>query len=143
MHFYKTPSLRMFSWLNHRASRTLITPITFSGCKAIYGLKQASRAWYNKLKQFLVTFGFLNSTADTSLFILHSTSVSIYLLVYVDDIIIIGNNQSAIHKVITLLSRRFSLKDLGALTYFLSIEVFSLPLGLILSQLWYIADLLV
>ena len=65
-------------------------------CKAIYGLKQAPCAWYNELKQFLLTFGFLNSTIDTSLFILHSTDVSIYLLVYVDDIIITGNNPSAI-----------------------------------------------
>ena len=143
MHFYKAPSLRMFSWLNHRALRTLITPITSADCKAIYGLKQAPRAWYNELKQFLVTFGFLNSTAYSSLFILHSIGVSIYLLVYVDNIIIIGNNQSTVQKFITLLSRRFSLKDLGVLTYFLGIEVLLHPLGLILSQRWYIADLLV
>ena len=60
--------------------------------KAIYGLKQAPRAWYNELKQFLFTSGFLNSTIDTSIFILHRLAVTIYLLVYVDDIIITGNN---------------------------------------------------
>ena len=58
--------------------------------KAIYGLKQAPRALYNELKQFLLTSGFLNSTVDTSLFILHRNGVTIYLLVYVDDIIIVG-----------------------------------------------------
>ena len=61
--------------------------------KAIYGLKQAPRAWYNELKQFLLTSGFFNSTANTSLFILHSNGVTIYLLVYVDDIISISNNK--------------------------------------------------
>ena len=91
--------------------------------KAIYGLKEAPRAWYNELKLFLLTSGFLNSNVDTSLFILHSTSVSIYLLVYVDDIIITSNNPSTVQHFITLLSCRFSLKDLGVLTYFLSIEV--------------------
>ena len=110
--------------------------------KAIYGLKQAPRAWYNELKQFLLTSGFLNSIVDTSLFIIHRTTVTIYLLVYVDDIIIIGNNPSAVQHFITLLSARFSLKDLGPLTYFLSVEVLSHPLGLILSQRRYIADLL-
>ena len=61
--------------------------------KAIYGLKKTPRAWYNELKQCLLTFGFLNSTTDTSLFILHSNGVTIYLLVYVDDNIITSNNQ--------------------------------------------------
>ena len=90
--------------------------------KSIYGLKQAPRAWYNELKQFLLTFGFLNSTVDTSLFILHSTGISIYLLVYVDDIIITDNNPSVVQHFITLLW--FSLKDLGALTYFLALKSF-------------------
>ena len=115
------------------------------GCqlrKAIYGLKQAPRPWYNELKIFLLTFGFLNSTTNTFLFIPCRTAVTIYLLVYVDDITIIGNNSSAVHHFITLLSARFSLKDLGPLTYFLSVEVLSHQLGLILSQQRYIANLL-
>ena len=76
------------------------------------------------------------------MFILHSTGVSIYLLVYADNIIITGNNPSVVHHVITLLSRRFSLKDLGALTYFLGIEVLPHLLSLILSQRLHIVDLL-
>ena len=62
---------------------------------------------------------------------------------YVDDIIITGNNPSAIQHFITLLFARFSLKDLSPPTYFLSVEVFSHPLGLILSQRRYIANFLV
>ena len=101
--------------------------------KAIYGLKQAPLAWYTKLKQFLLTFGFLNSIVDTSLFVLYCTTVTIYLLVYVDDIIITGNNPSVVQHFITLLFAQFSLKDLGPLTYFLGVEVLSYLLGLILS----------
>ena len=93
--------------------------------KAIYRPEQAPRAWYNELKQLLLTSSFLNSLADTSLFILHCLSITIYLLVYVDDIIIIGNNPSNVQHFITLLFARFSLKDLGPLTYFLGIEVLS------------------
>ena len=110
--------------------------------KAIYGLKQAPRAWYNELKQFLLTFGNLNSTADTSLFILRHIVVTIYLIVYVDDIIITCNNPLVVQHFITLLSTQFSLKDLGPLTYFLSVEVLSYPLNLILSQRRYIVNLL-
>ena len=101
--------------------------------KAIYGLKQAPQAWYNELKRFFLTSSFLNSNTDTSLFILHRFVVTIYLLVYVDDIIMIDNNPSTAQHFITLLSTRFSLKDLGTLTYFLSVEVLSHPHGFILS----------
>lgn len=63
---------------------------------AIYSLKQASRAWYNELRQFLLTSGFQNSTVDNSLFIFTTTGITIYLLVYVDDIIITGNVPHAV-----------------------------------------------
>ena len=101
--------------------------------KAIYGLKQAPRAWYLELRQFLIESGFTNSHADTSLFILHSGDITIYLLVYVDDIIITGTNTNIIQRYIDLLAQRFSIKDLGALSYFLGIEVFTTPFGVLLT----------
>ena len=61
-------------------------------CKAIYGLKQAPRAWYHELRQFLLASGFKNSYADTSLFVLNTGGTLIYLLIYVDDIILTGNS---------------------------------------------------
>ena len=100
--------------------------------EAIYGLKQAPRAWYNELKQFLLTSSFLNSNADTSLFILCHSTVTIYLLVYIDDIIITSNDPLAVQHLIILLFARFALKDLGPLTYFLGVEVLSHRLGLVL-----------
>ena len=69
--------------------------------KTIYGLKQALQAWYLEVRQFLIEFGFTNSHADTSLFILHSDDITIYLLVYVDDIIITDTNTNIIRATLT------------------------------------------
>lgn len=66
----------------------------------------------------------------------------LYMLVYVDDIIITGNNPSAISWFITSLSTRFSLKDLGDLSFFLGIEVLRTQTGMHLAQSRYVSDLL-
>ena len=110
--------------------------------QALYGLKQAPRAWYNELKSYLLTLGFKNFISDTSLFVLHNTQGLIYLLVYVDDIIITGSNSSFLSTFISQFSSRFPLKDLGNLFYFLSVEVLPHPQGLFLSQHKYLQDLL-
>ena len=110
--------------------------------KAIYGLKQAPRVWYDELKTFLLQLGFRNSVADTALFVLQHGTTLIYLLVYVDDIVVTGNNQPLVEKVLASLANRFSLKDMGELSYFLGIEVVRSSTGLHLSQRKYIYDLL-
>lgn len=86
--------------------------------KAIYGLKQAPKAWYNELKNFLVTQGFGKSDSDTSLFNFHNSGLTIYILVYVDDIIVTGNSDRGVRQIINALAQLFSLKDLGHLNYF-------------------------
>lgn len=110
--------------------------------KAIYGLKQAPRAWYIELKQYLVHLGFTNIVSDSSLFILRKQQYTLYLLVYVDDIIVTGSNSHFIDTFIKNISNHFSLKDLGPLSYFLGVEVIPYPHGLFLSQQKYIQDLL-
>ena len=102
--------------------------------KAIYGLKQAPRAWYHELRSFLIASGFTNSVNDTSLFILKHPGHLLYLLVYVNDIIITGDDEHAVDQLVQNLVKRFSLKDLGSLTYFLGVEIQSHPRGLVLSQ---------
>lgn len=102
--------------------------------KAIYGLKQAPRAWYNELKTHLVLSGFRRSESDNSLFIQHSLAGTVYILVYVDAIIVTGSNTSLVNQVISSPTQRFSIKDLGELSYFLGIEVLKQPDRLILSQ---------
>ena len=110
--------------------------------KAIYGLKQAPRAWYHELRSFLLASGFTNSHSDTSLFTRATGTNLLYLLVYVDDIILTGNNAKLVSQVVTRLAQRFSLKALGNLSYFLGIEVVSHPNGILLSQRRYIQELL-
>lgn len=111
--------------------------------KAIYGLKQAPRAWYDQLSIFLKSLGFTTSRADTSLMVRLSSAHCCYVLIYVDDIIIMGSSSVAISTLISDLHRKFALKDLGPLSYFLGVEVFMPPSGgMFLSQKKYILDLL-
>ena len=86
--------------------------------------------------------GFVGSKVDTSLFLLCQSSVCIFLLVYVDDIIVTGSNLSAIYELIQSLQAESKLKDLGTLSYFLGIHVHHDNQHLHLSQSKYIIDLL-
>lgn len=56
--------------------------------KVIYGLKQAPRAWFSELIYWLITYSFFASIADPSLFIIHIDTLHMYILVYVDDMVI-------------------------------------------------------
>jgi hypothetical protein len=111
--------------------------------RSLYGLKQAPRAWHARLSSVLGSLGFSPSVADTSLFILQRSNVTIYLLVYVDDIIVLSSTAAAIPRLISQLRSEFSVKDLGVLHYFLGIEVSSpTPGSLLLRQRKYALELL-
>ncbi|KAL4587787.1 hypothetical protein LXL04_000661 [Taraxacum kok-saghyz] len=110
--------------------------------KALYRLKQAPRAWFTKLKQYLVTNGFRACQSDTSLFVRSSPSSTIYVLVYVDDVIVTGTNDVHLQRFITNLNQVFSLKDLGDLHFFLGLQIHRNATGLTLSQQAYIQDIL-
>jgi hypothetical protein len=110
--------------------------------KSLYGLKQAPRAWFERFTSHLLTLGFTASLADASLFVLHTGSTTVYLLLYVDDIIITGNNSTAISDIISQLSIAFELKDLGPLRYFLGLQIDYKKVGLFVHQHKYITDLL-
>ncbi|KAI3500548.1 hypothetical protein L1887_36372 [Cichorium endivia] len=110
--------------------------------KALYGLKQAPRAWFQRLSAFLVTLGFYCSRADPSLFVFKRGSTILYLLVYVDDIILTGNNSALIRTFITRLNTEFAIKDLGKLSYFLGLEATYTDDGLFLTQAKYAHDIL-
>ena len=92
-------------------------------CRSLYRLKQSPRAWFGRFSSVVQEFGMLRSTADHSIFYHHNSSGQhIYLVVYVDDIVIIGNDQDGIQKLKQHLFTHFQTKDLGKLKYFLGIE---------------------
>ena len=78
--------------------------------KAIYGLRQAPRAWYNALKLFIVSCGFTASKSDPSLFVYTNNYVIAYFLVYVDDLLLTGKDTRFMAAFIASLSTHFSLK---------------------------------
>ncbi|KAK2391726.1 putative mitochondrial protein [Trifolium repens] len=110
--------------------------------KSIYGLKQASRQWYSKLSDSLLSIGYKHSLADYSLFTKSTDSSFTALLIYVDDIVLSGNDISEIKSVKTFLNDCFKIKDLGTLRYFLGIEVARSSKGIMINQRKYTLELL-
>lgn len=91
--------------------------------KSLYGLKQAPRAWYTKLQKELETIGFVPSPADPSLFTLSNKTTNVYLLVYVDDILIAGRDKTTVNYIKEELLKKFEGRDLGEITSFLGINI--------------------
>lgn len=110
--------------------------------KSLYGLKQAPRCWFAKLVTALKEYGFLQSYSDYSLFTYTKTGIQINVLVYVDDIVISGNDSAALCAFKSYLSDCFKMKDLGPLKYFLGIEVARSSAGLFLCQRKYTLDII-
>ncbi|CAL2278094.1 unnamed protein product [Prunus armeniaca] len=110
--------------------------------RSLYGLKQAPRAWYDELFKALVSLGFQSSQADSSLFIKTSGASLVLVLVYVDDILVTGNCNIDCTSLISHLSAKFPVKDLGPLHYFLGLEVTRSAQSMFLSQTKYACDLL-
>jgi hypothetical protein len=102
--------------------------------KALYGLKQTPRAWYARLSTKLCDLGFKASKSDTSLFIYSKNGVTIFMLIYVDDIIVTSSSSEAVAALLRDLRSEFALKDLGNLSYFLGIEVTPTQGGILLKQ---------
>ena len=90
----------------------------------------------------MLHLGFQASLSDSSLFIFRQGSLVVYLLVYVDDIVLTRNNPQFLSSLIAQLSSAFELKDLGPLHYFLGLQIARSSKGLFLSHTKYAQDLL-
>lgn len=106
-------------------------PLGFSGhkghqvcklSKSLYGLKQASRQWNIKLTTALLDSGFIQSHLDYSLFTKKDGQRIVIILVYVDDLMITGNDAALIQETKDNLQHCFKIKDLGDLKYFLGLN---------------------
>lgn len=109
--------------------------------RSLYHLKQAPRAWFSKFSSSLAQLGFISSPHDSTLFIRQTNHGIVLRLLYVDDMIITGNDISDISELQYFLSHRFEMKDLGHLSYFLGLEVSHNSKGYYLFQAKYAFDL--
>jgi hypothetical protein len=110
--------------------------------KSIYGLKQASRSWFCKFSSAIQHIGFFQSKVDYSMFTQTQGKSFTVILLYVDDIIIIGNNDAVIRDLKHFLSTRFKIKDLGPLKYFLGVEIARSKSGISFCQRKHTLDIL-
>lgn len=110
--------------------------------KTIYGLKQSSREWFERFKQVVKKHNYKQAQSDDTLFFKHSPDGKItIIIVYVDDMIITGDDFVEQEKLKGVLSKEFEVKDLGPMKYFLGMEVARTKQGIVVSQRKYILDL--
>ena len=91
--------------------------------KSIYGLKQASRSWNLCFDEKVKEFGFLRSEDESCVYVRASGSIVSFLVLYVDDILLIGNDIPTLQEVKSWLGKCFAMKDLGEATYILGIRI--------------------
>jgi hypothetical protein len=110
--------------------------------KALYGLRQAPRAWNAKLDKELMALGFVRSKLEHAVYRRSSKGSFLIVGVYVDDLIISGPSVSDIRKFKGEMMRKFNMSDLGLLSYYLGIEVKQEARGITLSQGAYAVKIL-
>lgn len=110
--------------------------------KSLYGLKQASRQWNIKLTSALLADNYKQSSYDHLLFTKNQGTCIVVILIYVDDLLITGNNQDLIYEAKQYLHSKFKVKDLGPLTYFLGIEIMRSKHRALLNQRKYALEVI-
>ncbi len=91
--------------------------------KSLYGLKQSPRAWNQKLDTFFKSVKFMKSEADPNVYVTQVGDVKFFIVVYVDDLILVCNDQNKLLHIKEELSQKFEMKDLGELHFFFGMEV--------------------
>ena len=110
--------------------------------KSLYGLKQSPRAWFEKFTSTIRQHGYQQAHADHTLFFKRSKEKISIVIVYVDDIVLTGDDMVELNNIKEKLSYVFEMKDLGHLRYFLGMEIARNKAGISVSQRKYTLDLL-
>jgi len=110
--------------------------------KALYGLRQAPRAWYAKLDESLIGLGFRRSASEHAVYLRGTGARRLVVGVYVDDLIIAGGNQVDIDTFKDQMKATFKMSDLGLLHYYLGLEVSQTEAGITICQSSYAAKIL-
>ena len=109
--------------------------------KALYGLKHAPRAWYERIDSYLMKLGFTRSEVDPNLYFKVEDDKPLILVLYVDELFLTGANH-LIHKCKRELAFEFEMKDLGPMHYFLGLEVWQKRREIFLYQGKYVVKIL-
>ena len=110
--------------------------------KALYGLHQAPRAWYERLSTFLLQHGYRRGTIEKTLFIKRNKKDIMHVQVHVDDIIFEATKQSMVKYFEKLMQKEFQMSSMGELTFFLGLQVKQSKEGIFISQDKYVTDIL-
>lgn len=110
--------------------------------RALYGLRQAPRAWNARLDKALKEIGFEKCAHEQAVYKVHKSNFIIILGVYVDDLIVTGSNEDKISEFKKRMRSIFEMSDLGKLTYYLGIEVNQTKDGIIMKQEAYASKIL-
>ncbi|GKF60485.1 putative ribonuclease H-like domain-containing protein, partial [Tanacetum coccineum] len=110
--------------------------------KALYGLHQAPRAWYETLSTYLLDNGFQRGKIDKTLFIRRVKSDILLVQVYVDDIIFGSTKKSLCIEFEKMMHKKFQINSMGDLTFFLGLQVKQKEDGIFISQDKYVIEIL-
>ncbi|CAM8947906.1 unnamed protein product [Rhodiola kirilowii] len=110
--------------------------------KALNGLKQAPRAWYECLTKFLINHGYVRGGVDKMLFVKHTKSDFIITQIYVDDIVFGSSNQKMVDKFVEQMQSKFKMSMVGEMCYFLGLQVKQKADGIFISQSKYARNLI-
>lgn len=91
--------------------------------KSLYGLKQAGRAWNKKMDAALIDLGFRPTHSDSCVYVRRSGDIVMYLLVYVDDLLLVTNDVAQLKSVKSALRSRFEMKDMGEAEFILGVQI--------------------
>jgi hypothetical protein len=109
--------------------------------KALNGLKQTPRAWYDRIEYYLMSLGFTKSKVDSNLYFKVVDGGPVILLLYVDDLFLTREEKFIIETKRNLVAE-FEMKDLGMMHYFLGLEVWQRPSEIFLNQGKYVVEIL-
>ena len=110
--------------------------------KALYGLKQAPRAWYSKIDDHLLSIGFKKSLSEATLYVKHQSNEVLMISLYVDDLLVTGNNAGMIQEFKQEMMKVFEMTDLGLMTFFLGLEIKQAEYEVFICQKKYVKEIL-
>ena len=110
--------------------------------RALYGIKQAPRAWYSRIDSYLMSNGFSKSDGEPTLYIKAANGNVLIIVLYVDNFIFTRNDKALIDDFKEAMKSEFEVIDLGLLRHFLSIEVKKMQAGIFISQKKYANQIL-